>query len=247
MGFFDFFKTKQKKENELQEGDKVSSQSETTNENSMIDDKYHKPSNWTSNYIYGFINGNPMQKISNHNDLIEIIRNTIGDGKGYIAIDSIFHPYNLINHKGATAWDLAWFWLYTQDQGKIISEIAKNETSTIVQSENLNLFENFRIWPNDNLNPHKNKQYDKFVPFILPYLTYSIDDDKDEKHWVKMINAELQLQGHAHTYIENFNRVLSNNTEGHIMTLGFGEFNRENIDELINKFTDFYDQNMSER
>lgn len=89
MGFFDFFKTKQKKENELQEGDKVSSQSETINKNSMIDDKYHKPSNWTSNYIYGFINGNPMQKISNHNDLIEIIRNTIGDGKGYIAIDSI--------------------------------------------------------------------------------------------------------------------------------------------------------------
>ncbi len=31
------------------------------------------------------------------------------------------------------------------------------------------------------------------------------------------------------------------------MTLGFGEFNRENLDELINKFTDFYDQNMSGR
>ncbi len=244
MGFFDIFKAKQKKENGLEGSDEVISQSEKINDNSMIDNEYHKPSNWTSNYIYGFINGNPMQKISNHNDLIEIIRNTIGNGKGYIAIDSIFHPYNLINHKGATAWDLAWFWLYTQDQGQIISEIARNETATIVRSENLNLLENFRIWPNDNLNPHKNKQYDKFVPFVLPYLTYSIDD-KDEEHWVKMINAELQLQGHAHTYIENFNHVLSNNVEGHVMTLGFGEFNRENLDDLINKFTDFYDQNMS--
>lgn len=243
MGFFDFFKTKQKKENELKESEKLSSQSEKSNED-IINNKYHKPSNWTSNYIYGFINGNPMQKISNHDDLIEIIRNTVGSGKGYIVVDSIFHPYNLINYKGATAWDLAWFWLYAQDQGKTISEIAKNETATIVKSENLNLIENFRIWTNDNLDPRKNMQYDKFVPFVLPYLTYSIDD-KDEKYWIKMINAELQLQGHAHTYIENFNRLLSNNTEGHIMTLGFGEFNRENLDDIINKFTDFYDQNMS--
>ncbi|MCI3935757.1 hypothetical protein MQX03_00995 [Chryseobacterium aahli] len=243
MGIFDFFKTKQQKENELNENEKLSSRSEKNNED-ISNNKYYKPSNWTSNYIYGFINGNPMQKISNHDDLIEIIRNTVGNGKGYVAIDSIFHPYNLINHKGATAWDLAWFWLYAQNKGEIISEIAKNETATIVKSENLNLHENFRVWPNDNLNPHKNKQYDKFVPFILPYLTYSIDE-KDEKYWMKMINAELQSQGHAHTYIENFNRILSNNTEGHIMTLGFGEFNRENLDELINKFTDFYEQNMS--
>ncbi|SDG35978.1 hypothetical protein [Epilithonimonas hungarica] len=90
MGFFDFFNTKQKDNIELKETDKVSSLTEKINENSIPDDGYHKPSNWTSNYIYGFINGNPMQKISNHNDLIEIIRNTVGDGKGYIAIDSIF-------------------------------------------------------------------------------------------------------------------------------------------------------------
>jgi len=243
MRIFDFLKTEEKKENHLNETEKSSSKSEKINEDINYN-KYHKPSNWTSNYIYGFINGNPMQQISNHNDLIEIIRNTIGNEKGYIAIDSIFHPYNLINHKGATAWDLAWFWVYAQDEGKIISEIAKNETATIVKSENLNLLDNFRVWPNDNLNPRKNKQYDKFVPFILPFLTFSTEE-KDEKHWIKMINAELQLQGHAHTYIENFNRVLSNNTEGHIMTLGFGEFNRENLDELIKKFTDFYDQNIS--
>lgn len=245
MGFFNLFSSKQKKQTDLKESDKLNSQSEKININ-INNEKYLKPSNWTSNYIYGFINGNPVQKIANQNNLIEIIRNTVGNGKGYIAIDSIFHPYNLINHKGATAWDLAWFWLYAQDQGKIISEIAKNETATIVQSEKLNLNENFRIWPNDSLNPSKNKQYDKFVPFILPYLTYSIDDN-DDKHWIKMINAELQLQGHAHTYIENFNSILSNNIEGHIMTIGFGEFDRENLDGLINKFTNFYDQNMSEK
>ncbi|WP_281239904.1 hypothetical protein [Flavobacterium praedii] len=245
MGFFNLFSSKQKKQTDLKESDKLNSQSEKITIN-INNEKYLKPSNWTSNYIYGFINGNPVQKIANQNNLIEIIRNTVGNGKGYIAIDSIFHPYNLINHKGATAWDLAWFWLYVQDQGKIISEIAKNETATIVQSEKLNLNENFRIWPNDSLNPSKNKQYDKFVPFILPYLTYSIDDN-DYKHWIKMINAELQLQGHAHTYIENFNSVLSNNIEGHIMTIGFGEFDRENLDDLINKFTNFYDQNMSEK
>lgn len=31
------------------------------------------------------------------------------------------------------------------------------------------------------------------------------------------------------------------------MTLGFGEFDRENLDDLINKFTNFYGQNMSEK
>ena len=241
MGIFDFFKTKQK--NDLTETNKLSDK--IIDEN-IEETPFHKPSNWNSNYIYGFINGNPMQKISNQNELIEIVKNTVGGGKGFIAIDSIFHPYNLINHKGATAWDLAWFWLYTKDNGKIISEIAKNETATIVKSENLNLIENFRIWPNDNLNPQKNIQFDKFVPFILPYLTYSIEE-KEEKHWQKMINAELELQGHAHTYIENFNRVLTNNIEGHVMTLGFGELNRENLDELVNKFTDFYDENIKEK
>lgn len=62
MGFFDFFKAKRIKENGLKKGDDVISKSEKINENSMIDSECHKPSNWTSNYIYGFINGNPMQK-----------------------------------------------------------------------------------------------------------------------------------------------------------------------------------------
>lgn len=245
MGFFDIFKTKSKKENELIINHELNSKSKENIESISNDMDYHKPSNWTSNFIYGFINGNPMQQITNYKELSEIIRNTVGNGKGYIAIDSIFHPYNLINHKGATAWDLAWFWLYTQDQGKFISEIAKNETATIVKSEYLNLHDNFRVWPNDNLNPTKNKQYDKFVPFVLPYLTYSVNDD-EEKYWMKMISNEVQLNGDAYAYIENFNRVLSNNTEGHIMTLGFGEFNRGNLDELISLFTDFYDQNIKE-
>jgi hypothetical protein len=80
---------------------------------------------------------------------------------------------------------------------------------------------------------------------VLPYLTYSVNDD-NEKYWMKMISDEVQLNGEAHAYIENFNRVLSNNMEGHIMTLGFGEFNRENLDELVNLFTHFYDQNIKE-
>lgn len=245
MGFFDIFKTKSKKESEVIINDELNSKVEDINDNVSSDLEYHKSSNWTSNYIYGFINGNPMQKISNQNDLIEIVKNTIGNEKGFIAIDSIFHPYNLINHKGATAWDLAWFWLYTQDQGKMISEIANNETATFVKSEYLNLQDNFRVWPNDDLNPSKNSQYGKFVPFVLPYLTYSVNDD-NEKYWMKMISDEVQLNGDAHAYIENFNRVLSNNMEGHIMTLGFGEFNRENLDELVKLFTDFYDQNIKE-
>ncbi len=77
MGIFDFFKTKVKKESELKENEKLSSQFEKSIEE-INNNKYHKPSNWTSNYIYGFINNNPMQKISNHDDLIEIIKNTVG-------------------------------------------------------------------------------------------------------------------------------------------------------------------------
>ena len=199
------------------------------------------PSNWEHHYIYGFINGNPHQTISDINAVVEIVRNTVGN-KGFIGMDSIFHPYNLVNHKGATAWDLAWFKVYFQDNGKFIGEIAGNETATVIKAEQLNLKDNYRIWPNNDLDPKKNPQYSKYVPFIFPYLIYK---NNEEPHWAKMIKAEIEIQGHAGTYIENFNSVFSKFVSGHIMTLGFGEFDRENLDEVIEKFTSFYQKNIN--
>jgi len=198
------------------------------------------PSNWEHHYIYGFIGGNPFQTINDLNSVIKIIKNTVGN-KGYIALDSIFHPYNLVNGKGATAWDLAWFRVYAQDNGKFIQEIGSNKTATVIKADTLNLKDNFRIWPNDSLNPDTHKQYSKYVPFVFPYLIYK---NEDEPHWSAMIKAEMELQGHAQTYIENFNSVFSEFVDGHVMTLGFGEFDRENLDDLVLKFTDFYEKNI---
>ncbi|BDD01400.1 hypothetical protein [Persicobacter psychrovividus] len=124
------------------------------------------PSNWEHNYIYGFIGGNPYQTISDLNAVVEIIKNTVGQ-RGFIAVDTIFHPYNLVNHKGATAWDLAWFKVFVQDNGKFIQEIGDNKNATVVKAKTLNLKDNFRIWPNDDLNPEKNEQYSKYVPFVF--------------------------------------------------------------------------------
>ncbi|WP_418124676.1 hypothetical protein ACNFU2_08860 [Chryseobacterium sp. PTM-20240506] len=201
------------------------------------------PSLWNSHYIYGFINGNPIQKISDKEAVSEIIRNTVGN-QGFIAIDSIFHPYYLVNQNGATAWDLAWFSIFLKEK-KVITEVANNETAIVVESDNLGL-KQFRVWPNDSLDPNKYQQYQKFVPFILPYLTYS-KNEETPPHWTKMIEAEIQLQGHAETYIENFNSVFSQFVSGHIMTLGFGQFDRENPDDLLERFTDFYENNIANR
>jgi hypothetical protein len=213
---------------------------ESVEEIKNVKSPFEIPSNWEHHYIYGFINGNSFQTISDLNAVIEIVKNTVGN-KGFIGIDSIFHPYNLVNHKGATAWDLAWFRAYVQDNGKFIGEIAENKTATIIKAETLNLKDNYRIWPNNDLDSEKNIQYSKYVPFVLPYLVYK---NSDESHWSGMIKAEIELQGHANTYIENFNSVFSKFVNGHVMTLGFGEFNRENLDELIEKFTDFYEKNI---
>ena len=181
-----------------------------------------------------------IQTINDLNSVIKIIKNTVGN-KGYIALDSIFHPYNLVNGKGVTAWDLAWFRVYAQDNGKFIQEIGSNKTATVIKADTLNLNDNFRIWPNDSLNPDTHKQYSKYVPFVFPYLIYK---NEDEPHWSAMIKAEMELQGHAQTYIENFNSVFSEFVDGHVMTLGFGEFDRENLDDLVLKFTDFYEKNI---
>lgn len=210
-----------------------------TEKKNVEENPFEIPSNWEHNYIYGFVNGNSFQTINDLNDVTEIIRNTVGN-KGFIGIDSIFHPYSLVNHKGVTAWDLAWFKVYVHDNGKFIREIAENKTGTVVKTETLNLKDNYRIWPNNDLDPTKNKQYSKFVPFVFPYLVYK---NNDEPHWSKMIKAELEIQGHAHTYLENFNSVFKKSISETIMTLGFGKFDRENLDELIEKFTSFYDKN----
>ena len=201
------------------------------------------PSHWNAHYIYGFINGSPMQKISDKEAVSEIIRNTVGN-QGFIAIDSIFHPYYLVNQKGATAWDLAWFSIYLKEKNAI-TEIANNETAMVVESENLGL-DQFMVWPNDSLDPNKHQQYQKFVPFIFPYLTYS-KNEENPPHWTKMIGAEIELQGHAETYIENFNSVFSQFVSGHIMTLGFGQFDRNDPNDLLERFTDFYENNIANR
>jgi hypothetical protein len=198
------------------------------------------PSNWEHHYIYGFINGNPQQVISDARAVVEIVKNTVGR-KGFIGINSIFHPYNLINHKGATAWDLAWVRTLIQDDGNLIDEIAKNKTATVIPSDQLNLQDNFSVWPNNALDPEKNPHYSKYVPFVFPYLIYK---NTNEPHWSKMIKAEVKIQGHAQTYLENFNSVFSSFVSGHVMTLGFAEFDRENLDEVIEKFTSFYEKNI---
>ena len=216
-------------------------QTDNTEKSPESKEPFEIPSNWEHHYIYGFINGNPHQALSDLNAVIEIIKNTVGN-KGFIGIDSIFHPYNLMNHKGTTAWDLAWFRVYFQDNGKFIKEIAYNKTATVIKSEQLNLKDNYRVWPNNELDPEKNPQYSKYVPFIFPYLIYK---NNDEPHWLKMINEEMKIQGHAQTYIGNFNSVFSKFIDGHIMTLGFGEFNRENLDDVIQKYTDFYEKNIN--
>ncbi|MCA6074992.1 hypothetical protein [Fulvivirga sedimenti] len=214
--------------------------SEPTIEENKHKKAFETPSNWDHNYIYGFINGNPQQTISDTNAVKEIVQNTAGN-KGFVAIDSIFHPYNLVNHKGATAWDLAWFKVAFHDNGKFIGEIARDKSATVIKSEELNLKDNYRVWPNNDLDPERNPHYAKYVPFVFPYLTYQ---SKDEPHWSRMINSELKDYGHAHTYIEYFNSIFSKYVSGHIMTLGFGEFDRENLDGLIEKFTSFYDRNI---
>lgn len=201
---------------------------------------FENPSNWEEHYIWGFMSGYPYQTISDINTVVEIVKNTVGN-KGFIGIDTIFHPYYLTNHKGITAWDLAWLKVCVFDNGKLVREIGENKNATVVKAETFGLKDNFRIWPNDSLNPEKNKQYSKYVPFVFPYLVYK---NNDEPHWSNIIKAEVALQGHAQTYIDNFNSVFSKFITGHIMTLGFGKFDRENHNDLIEKFTSFYENHL---
>jgi hypothetical protein len=87
MGLFDIFKTKEKQT--------PNPQKTQTAQNDAL-------TNFDCYYIYG-LTDNPFRQSNDFKSFGELYKKVIGI-KGGIVIGSSFHPYQLVNPKGTTAW-----------------------------------------------------------------------------------------------------------------------------------------------
>lgn len=212
MGLFNFFKKKQRPSPPEQESEARSFE------------------NFHSFYLYGFTN-NPWRQSTDIKAWGELYQRVIGI-RGGILPGGSFHPYQLINAKGATAWQASYMQLY-------VSEKRDEAFRAIIASDALArvdvspMYKSLLMWPDTRLSHEENPVFSKYVPFVIPFLSYKKDQPII---WDEKIQSEMAAKGHASAYVEQITKLSNFLTPPPSFIVGFDEFDETNPSKLIDNF-----------
>jgi len=220
MGLFNFLKKKET----------VSNTSQT-----------QKPSNskhFRKEYIWGFTQGNPMKHGGDKNDFYKLIKPLTGEN-GSITIGASFHPYQIIDKNGIDLWDMLYSVIESNSYCDYEELIANKDFFHMVppgpQAFPIN------VWSDERLVTDVNPAFGKFVPFLIPYLTY---DNGLTPEWVNRLNVEVDQKGNAHEFVSEVNDRSRFLMPEPSFIIGFGEFNKNKPENLIENYVDFMEKNL---
>jgi hypothetical protein len=181
-------------------------------------------------YLYGFTN-NPFLQSQDFPSFNKLYDNVIGK-RGGIIIGSSFHPYQLINQKGATAWQLAFLQIALSDQKTEALEAISNQQARYYSNPAV-LLKDVIVWPDTRLTFQQNPIFSKYVPFVYPFLVHNT---KTEIKWYDRITEEMAQIGHASAYVESVTQNLRFLLPEPSFVLGLEEFDEGSPSKLIDVF-----------
>ncbi len=216
MGLFDIFRKK-----DIKVENKQSNESATKNDSLTNFDYF---------YLYG-LTDNPYRQSKDIKEFNNLYNKLIGD-KGGIIIGSSFHPYQLVNPKGTTAWQAAYLQLYVNEKKDEAFNAIINENGQFLVDPS-SAFKDINVWPDTRLTFDENPIFSKYVPFVIPFLVYK---SNTQTQWDLDLNVEIALKGHASEFVNTITNSIRFFMPEPSFILGFDEFYEQNPSSVIDNF-----------
>lgn len=183
---------------------------------------------FASFYLYGLTN-QPYQQSTDLAKFGELYNLVIGNHGG-LGIASSFHPYQLVNQAGLTVWYAAYAQFYAQpNRLELFAEMTVEKASFVTVPPAS--FAEFHLWPDTRLTTDENPIFGRFVPFVIPFL---VRKDPELLRWDKEF-AEGDKNRLA-PYLKAVNEAIHFVQPAPAFVLGFGEFDEQQPELLVEKF-----------
>jgi len=191
---------------------------------------------FASFYLYG-LTDNPYRQSDDLAAFGRLYELVIGPHGG-VGLASTFHPYQLVNLKGVTAWYAAYAQLYAQPgRDELFRTIADEQARYVVQPPAS--FAEFHVWPDTRLTSPENPVFSRYIPFVLPFLVHK---SEAPLRWDATIAARQEQPDIVQAYLETVNNALRFVQPAPAFVLGFDEFNEQQPELMIERFMSMRDR-----
>jgi hypothetical protein len=181
-------------------------------------------------YLYGLTN-NPYQQSTDLVKFGELFNLVIGYHGG-LGIAGSFHPYQLVNPAGISVWYTAYAQFYAQpNRLDMFAEMTLEKAQFVVVPPAS--FAEFHVWPDTRLTTDENPIFGRFIPFVIPFL---VRKDPDLLRWDKEFAAAGEDKNRLRPYLKAVNEAIKFVQPAPAFVLGFGEFDEQQPEQLIEKF-----------
>ena len=185
---------------------------------------------FASFYLYGLTN-QPYQQSADLTKFGELYNLVIGQHGG-LGMASTFHPYQLVNPAGLTVWYAAYAQFYAQpNRFELFAEMTLEKAQFVVVPPAS--FAEFHVWPDTRLTTDENPIFGRFVPFIIPFL---VRKDPELLRWDKEFAAAEGDKNRISPYLKAVNAAIKFVQPAPAFVLGFGEFDEQQPELLVEKF-----------
>lgn len=183
-------------------------------------------------YMWGFTQGYPIKHSKDKeafNKLMTLVSKT-----GAISIGATFHPYHLLDGKGNDLWEI--FLKTIEINNSSVLEILKDKKK--IYHLDVPSAEQFQIvkWDDERLFVEHNPEFGKFVPFVLPFISYN---DGEDPLWLTKLQEGLKEKYTAKDFIDKVNDAVRFFLPQPTFILGIDEFDKDNPSQLIDHYVNF--------
>ncbi len=185
---------------------------------------------FASFYLYG-LTPNPYLQSADRESFGKLYDLVIG-AHGGVSLGSSFHPYQLINPSGLTVWYTAYAQLYAQPQRAALFEAMADEQARFLVAPPAS-FADFHVWPDTRLTSAENPVFSHYIPFVLPFL---VRKGPAPLRWDAELAAADGDAARLQPYLAAVNEAIQFVQPAPAFVLGFGEFEEQQPERLIERF-----------
>ncbi|MET4072942.1 hypothetical protein [Hymenobacter sp. UYCo722] len=181
-------------------------------------------------YLYGLTNEPYRQStdLANFGNLFSLV---VGNHGG-LGIASTFHPYQLVNPAGISVWYTAYAQFYAQpNRFELFAEMTLEKAQFVLVPPAS--FAEFHVWPDTRLTIGENPIFGRFVPFVIPFL---VRKDPELLRWDQEFVTADGDKNRISPYLRAVNEAIHFVQPAPAFVLGFGEFDEQQPELLIEKF-----------
>ena len=181
-------------------------------------------------YLYGLSN-EPYRQSPDLKKFGELFNLVIG-AHGGAGIAGSFHPYQLLGPGDVSVWYAAYAQLYAQpNRFELFAEMTLEKAQFVLSSSPD--FAEYHLWADTRLTADENPIFTRFVPFVIPFL---VRKDPEPLRWDKEFAAADGDPNRLRPYLKSVNEAIHFVQPAPAFVLGFGEFDEQQPELLIEKF-----------